>query len=98
MLSYFSVRITETTDNTIEFEVEESGDYILKWQVAKASSGMNEALVGNILLIRHDATGIIGIYDSENTDDYFFDLNGRRIAEPAKSGIYLYKGKKYFVK
>lgn len=93
-----SVRITETTDNTIEFEVEESGDYILKWQVAKASSGMNEALVGNILLIRHDATGIIGIYDSENTDDYFFDLNGRRIAEPAKSGIYLYKGKKYFVK
>ncbi len=93
-----SVRISNTTDKKIEFEITASGNYILKWQVAKATGGLNEALVGNIRLVRHnDATGITDIHNAYNADDYIYDLNGRRMLNPSNSGIHINHGKKYVV-
>lgn len=46
-----------------------------------------------------DATGIEGISeDSKTTTDEWRDLQGRRIAKPAKAGIYLNNGRKIVVK
>ena len=46
-----------------------------------------------------DATGIESVSgDSKTTSDEWFDLQGRRIAKPAKAGIYLNNGRKIVVK
>lgn len=46
-----------------------------------------------------DATGIESVSgDSKTTSDEWFDLQGRRIAKPAKAGIYLNNGRKIVVR
>ncbi|MBQ2182569.1 MAG: hypothetical protein II400_10035, partial [Bacteroidaceae bacterium] len=49
-----SSRITSTTDFALDFEITNQANYLLKWTVAKASSGLSEALVGNIRLVRNN--------------------------------------------
>ncbi len=71
-----SARITEANDFALDFEITTTGNYVLKWDVAKSSGGFNEALLGNVKLVRRDkdataiqltkassANDVIGIYD-----------------------------------
>lgn len=93
-----SARITETTDRKIDFTVTETANYILKWQVAKASGGLNEALVGNIRLVKHDETGISSNIIKEAEEGTFYDLTGRKASNTANPGIYVQNDRKIIVK
>lgn len=89
-----SVRITSTTDRQIDFTVTETSNYVLKWEVAKASGGLNEALVGNIRLVRHDETGISPVIIDKKYDGSIYDLGGRKVTNKTNSGVYIHNGKK----
>ncbi len=87
-------RITSTTDKELEFEITETGNYVLKWQVGQATSGLNEMLVGNISLVRFDEeTGVETIIPLNLSDGMTYDLSGRRVNDNAK-GIIIKNGKK----
>ena len=43
-------------------------------------------------------TGIISIKASEYGKDYLFDLQGRRVTNPQRKGIYIHTGKKIIFK
>ena len=95
-----SARITETNDEQVPFEVTDGGNYILKWQVEPSKGGMNEALVGNIRLVKIDEqTGIEtpvmlpGLEDGKT-----FDLFGRQVRNISMPGVYIRNGKKIIVK
>lgn len=90
-----STRITETSDFNFDFEITTAGNYLLKWFIAKSSGGFNEALVGNIRLIRLEDSSIdeISIMDS-STDEVIYDLLGRRVSEVRPGGIYIRNGRK----
>lgn len=95
-----SARITETTDKALDFEITTAGNYILKWTVAKASSGLNEALLGNIRLVRHDeeVDTSISIFESNTqSSSNIYNLNGQRLNK-LQRGINIVDGKKIFVK
>ena len=91
-----SSRITETTDKELEFEITDAANYILKWQVPQATSGLNEMLVGNITLVYIDEeTGVESVIPLNLTDGLTYDLGGRRITnEKAAKGILIKNGKK----
>lgn len=61
-----SVRINNTTDFAIDFEITEADNYTVKWGIAKTSGGYSEALVGNIRLTRHDNTVAITVMGNDN--------------------------------
>jgi len=91
-------RITSTTDKELEFEITEEGNYILKWQLAKASSNLSEMLVSNIYLVKHEDNGEdtiipLNLPDTGNT----FDLSGRRVND-SQTGIVIKNGKKILKK
>lgn len=94
-----SVRITETTDEHVSFEITTKANYLLKWQVDKSAGGLNEVLVGNINLVLHDeSTGIdTQIPLNLPTDNDLFDLNGRKVVNPAP-GIYIKNGRKIIIR
>ena len=74
-----SVRITQTTDFTLDFEVATAGDYLLKWVIAKSSGGLNEALVGNIRLVKHaDAAAIVSVEQDADDAAPAYNLMGQR--------------------
>lgn len=86
-----SVRITQTTDRTLDFEITEAGNYVLKWAVSRSTGGLNEALVGNVRLVHHSATdGIDEVLIDSNaagsTASPRYDLMGRPAA-PAAHGV-----------
>lgn len=90
-----SSRITAVTEKELAFDIADEGNYILKWQVPQASSGLNEMLVCDINLVKHEENGEdviipLNLPQSGKT----FDLNGRQITAPQK-GIYIQNGKKY---
>lgn len=93
-----SSRITSTTDKKIDFTVTETGNYILKWQVAKASTSLNEAIVGNIKLVKHATTAIIPLPAATTEDGVMYDLSGRRVKDAAHPGIYISNGKKVMIR
>ncbi|NPD92323.1 hypothetical protein [Xylanibacter muris] len=74
-------RITNTTDFNLDFEVETAGNYILKWTVGKSAGGYNEALVGNIRLVRHNEDTDITIlpYTDKKDIKAIYNLQGRRL-------------------
>lgn len=77
-----SSRITQATDCKIDFEVTTAGNCILSWSVPAATSGMNEALLGNVLLIRHQEDGgsvNIPLYFADTEEAEIYDLQGRRL-------------------
>ena len=95
-----SSRITSTTDFALDFEITTQANYLLKWTVAKASSGLNEALVGNIRLVRNndDDTAISDIYgESFPASTLIYNLQGQRLSAP-QQGINIVNGKKVIVK
>lgn len=100
-----SVRITQTTDRTLDFEITEVGNYVLKWAVSRSTGGLNEVLVGNVRLVRHtDTDGIDEVLiDSEaagHAATPHYDLMGRpatpaaRRITVARDGIYVIEGQK----
>ncbi len=95
-----SARITETKDCKISFEITEQTNYILKWQIAKSSGGLNEALLGNIKLVKHDEeTGIeTPINLTTPSDAAIYDLSGRRVKSTSAPGVYIRDGKKIVIK
>ena len=93
-------RITSTTDFALDFEITTQANYLLKWTVAKASSGLSEALVGNIRLVRNndDDTAISDIYgESFPASTLIYNLQGQRLSAP-QQGINIINGKKVIVK
>lgn len=100
-----SVRITQTTDRTLDFEISETGNYVLKWAVSRSTGGLNEVLVGNVRLVRHtDTDGIdevlIDSEDACHTASPHYDLMGRPATPAAhnitvaRDGIYVIEGQK----
>ena len=71
-----------------------NGGYLLEWLVIKASSGMNEALVGNICLVRHEAGNDIVVLPAEENAHgpirEIYDLQGRPLQQ-LQPGINLVK-------
>jgi O-glycosyl hydrolase len=93
-------RITSTTDFALDFEITTQANYLLKWTVAKASSGLSEALVGNIRLVRNndDDTAISDIHgESSPASTLIYNLQGQRLSAP-QQGINIINGKKLIVK
>ena len=95
-----SSRITSTTDFALDFEITTQANYLLKWTVSKASSGLSEALVGNIRLVRNndDDTAISDIHgESSPASTLIYNLQGQRLSAP-QQGINIINGKKLIVK
>ena len=62
----------------------------------KATSPWNQ--FETIVTLTDDWDGIRNLKDSENFEDSWFDLNGRRVEQPRRGGIYIRNGKKIAVK
>ena len=43
-----------------------------------------------------DTTGIVGTEFNTNGEDFIYDLQGRRVSNPVKGGIYIVNGKKVY--
>lgn len=78
-----ATRIINTSDFNLEFEITTAGNHLLKWTVEKAATGYNEALVGNIILIRHSKeTNIITLPENYNGRNHIiavYDIQGRKL-------------------
>jgi poly(3-hydroxybutyrate) depolymerase len=82
---------------TFEFDIEEQGDYVIAFY--SAASEWSDCIIGQLSLVAktYVATGIETIEDSKSKiDNCFYDLQGRRINSPQKSGIYISNGKKIY--
>lgn len=88
-----SVSITNTADYTIEFDVETTANYVLRWTISKSKGGLTEGLVGNVLLVRNSASGIADVIVDSNASPAVFDLMGRKVQQSSK-GVYIINGKK----
>lgn len=95
-----NVRVTRTTDKEMTFDVTTTTKYLLKWEVAAASGGLNEAVVGNIRLVKHaDETAIEQVNDRDTeASTTIFDLSGRRIDNPRQQGLVVKDGSVRFVR
>lgn len=87
-----SSRITETSDFDLDFEITEAGNYLMKWVIAQSTGGYNEALVGNIRLVRHvEVPEAILCPEADASQPVtIYDLQGRPISQPQR-GINLMK-------
>lgn len=95
-----SIRINETTDYVLDFELKSGGNHILKWIVAKPTGGMAETLLGNVKLVRHtdESTGIKQeILLPASGDSAYYNLNGQRVGRDYH-GIVIHRGKKIIKK
>lgn len=95
-----SSRIVKTTDYSLDFELKDRGNYILKWAVAKSSGGFNEMLVGNVRLIRHNdtASGIEEIIPTPSSySEDCYNIQGQKVGDSYR-GLRIKNGKKTFVK
>jgi len=95
-----SVRITETNDEQVPFEITETGNYLLKWQIEKSDGGLNESLLGNVSLVKIDEE--TGIETPINIPSFnygkTFDLLGRPVENITQPGIYIKNGQKVVIK
>ncbi len=94
-------RITQSTDLSIDFEVETSGNCILAWSIPSTSNGLNECLLGNVRLVMHDEEdGLVDIpllpgHEVIRLDaNRYYDLSGRQIARPSQGALYIRGGRK----
>lgn len=94
-----SSRITQTTDFALDFEITDEANYLLKWTVAAATSGLNEALLGNVRLVKHEGeeTHILPLFPGSE-DETIYDLMGRKVLRMNQNGIYIKGGKKILAK
>lgn len=96
-----SARITETTDKELDFTITTAGNYVLKWTIAAASNGLNEALLGNVKLVRHDDEEETAIplitNESSTTSPVIYNIHGQRLTH-LQRGVNIVDGKKIMVK
>lgn len=96
-----SARITETTDKELDFTITTAGNYVLKWTIAAASNGLNEALLGNVKLVRHDDEEETAIplitNESSTTSPVIYNIHGQRLNH-LQRGVNIVDGKKIMVK
>lgn len=58
-----------------------------------------EASAKGLQIVFSDATGIVGVQDSQMVEDNaFYTLSGVRVANPKAKGIYIHNGKKVIIK
>lgn len=81
------------TQQTFEFDVTEQGNYVLA--VYSAASGWSDGMVGELILTAngYETTGIKTTSRAE-TPTAIFDLQGHRLAQAPRKGIYIQNGKK----
>ena len=88
-----SARITQASDFALDFEITATDNYVLRWDIAKSSGGLNEALVGNVKLVRHDAGATLiqlpGL-SSKNDVIGIYDIQGRSLPQ-IQNGINIIK-------
>lgn len=94
-----SSRITETSDKSLDFEITTAGNYILKWTVSKAASGLNEVLLGNIRLVRHDDSEetSVPLLQEESAPYNIYNVHGQRL-NSMQRGVNIVDGKKILVR
>lgn len=88
-----SARITQASDFALDFEITATDNYVLRWDIAKSSGGLNEALVGNVKLVRHDAGAtLIQLPGSSSKNDVIgiYDIQGRSLPQ-IQNGINIIK-------
>lgn len=93
------IRINQLSDFSLDFEISTEGNYLLKWYIAKSSGGLNEALIGNVRLVIHPEESSIQQTPTDLiADDAFYDLLGRKVAQPRAGGIYIHRGRKVSIR
>lgn len=92
-----SVSISNPADYTIEFDVETAANYVLRWTIGKSKGGLTEGLLGNVLLVRNNTSGIADVIIDTNAAPAVYDLMGRKVQQAAK-GVYVINGKKTIIK
>ena len=83
------------TQQTFEFDITEQGDYVIA--LYSAASEWSDCILGQLSLTANSyvATGVETIDNSKfNKQNCFYDLQGRQVNNPQKSGIYISNGKK----
>lgn len=81
------------TQQTFEFDVTEQGNYVLA--VYSAASGWSDGMVGELILTAngYETTGVKTTSRAE-TPTAIFDLQGHRLAQAPRKGIYIQNGQK----
>ena len=82
---------------SFEFDITEQGDYVIA--VYSAASEWSDCIVGQLILTNNSyvATGIDSYNVNRNLpDNNWFDLQGRKVNKPSKSGLYINSGRKIF--
>lgn len=81
------------TQQTFEFDVTEQGNYVLA--VYSAASGWSDGMVGELILTAngYETTGVKTTSRTE-TPTALYDLQGHRLAQAPRKGIYIQNGKK----
>ena len=81
----------------LEFDITEQGNYVIAFY--SAALEWSDCIIGQLLLTAnsYEVTGIETIEDSRfRIENCFYDLQGRRVDSPQKSGIYISNGKKIY--
>ena len=79
-----SVRITNSTEYSLDFEIETEGNYLLKWIMPASNSGYNEALLGNVRLMYHGDGAGIGQTVTDSNDSQIvkiYNMQGQRVPQ-----------------
>lgn len=81
------------TQQTFEFDVTEQGNYVLA--VYSAASGWSDGMVGELILTAngYETTGVKTTSRAE-TPTALYDLQGHRLAQAPRKGIYIQNGQK----
>ena len=82
------------TEQTFEFDITTQGDYVIA--VYSAASGWSDGMVGSLVLTAqsYGTTGVEAVRQSV-TPAEIYDLQGRRLSQQPRKGIYIQNGKKY---
>ena len=86
------------TLQTFEFDVTEQGNYVIA--IYSAASEWSDCIVGQLSMMASSYvdTGIEGVSQSAPANDLYYDMQGRRVNNPVKAGIYIKNGKKIQIK
>ena len=86
------------TQQTFEFDIEEQGDYAIA--VYSAASEWSDCIVGQLILSASSylATGISQPSTFHLPPSTSYDLQGRRVDNPVKAGLYIRDGKKVLIR
>ena len=82
------------TEQTFEFDITTQGDYVIA--VYSAASGWSDGMVGSLVLTAksYGTTGVEAVRQSV-TPAEIYDLQGRRLSQQPRKGLFIQNGKKY---